>query len=98
MGFQPERAGGRKRIYSCLPPPRSFIAVTMDLAVVRETERHRNVTHFAPERTRLREPQMMRIRRPATANETGLFDYVPDVLPITNMARFGKGKNAFIDL
>ena len=41
---------------------------------------------------------MMRIRRPATANETGLFDYVPDVLPITNMARFGKGKNAFIDL
>jgi hypothetical protein len=35
MGFKPERAGGRKRIYSGVPPPRSFITAAMDLAVMR---------------------------------------------------------------
>jgi hypothetical protein len=35
MGFKPERAGGRKRIYSGGPPPQSFIAAAMDLTVMR---------------------------------------------------------------
>jgi hypothetical protein len=30
MSFKPQRAGGRKRIYSSIPPPRLFIAATMD--------------------------------------------------------------------
>jgi len=99
MGLKPKCAGSRKRIYPGVPPPRPFIAAAMDLTVMRATERHREfIAHFATERTRLREPQMMRIRRPATANKTGLFDYVPDMAPITNTARFRERENAFIDL
>jgi hypothetical protein len=37
MSFKPERAGSRKRIYSRVLPPRSFITGAMDLAVVRAT-------------------------------------------------------------
>jgi hypothetical protein len=56
MCFKPERAGSRERIYSGVPPPRSFVTAAMDLTMVRATERHREfVTHFATERTRLRE-------------------------------------------
>jgi hypothetical protein len=57
MRFKPERAGSRKRIYSRLPPPQSFIAAAVGLTVVRATERHRKfVAYLAPESTRLRKP------------------------------------------
>jgi hypothetical protein len=99
MGFKPECASSQKWLCSSVLPPQSFIAAAMDLAMVRATERHRKlVTHLATERTKLREPQMMRIRRPATANKTGLFDHVPDMVPITNTARFRERENAFIDV
>jgi hypothetical protein len=55
MSFKPERTGSRKRIYSCVPPPRSFIATAMDLTVVCPTQRHGElVADLASERTRLR--------------------------------------------
>jgi hypothetical protein len=99
MGLKPKCAGSRKGIYSRLPPPQSFIAATMDLPVMRATERHREfIAYLAAKRTSLREAQMVRIRRPATANKTGLFHDVPDVVPITNTARFRERENAFIDL
>ena len=57
MCFKPKRAGSRKRIYSGLSPPRSFITAAMDLTVVRAAERHRElVAYLATERSRLREP------------------------------------------
>ena len=69
MGFKPERTGGRNRIYSRPPPPPRFIPAAMDLAMVRATERDRElVAHLACERSRLREPQVMRIGWAATAN------------------------------
>jgi hypothetical protein len=34
MGFKPERASARKRIYSGVLPPRAFIAATMDLTMM----------------------------------------------------------------
>jgi hypothetical protein len=37
MGFKPKRAGGRKRIYLGLLPPRPFIAAAMDLPVMHAT-------------------------------------------------------------
>jgi carboxypeptidase Taq (M32) metallopeptidase len=37
MSFKPERAGSRKRIYSGLPPPCSFITTAVDLSMVRAT-------------------------------------------------------------
>jgi hypothetical protein len=41
---------------------------------------------------------MMRIKRPATANKTRLFDHVPDMIAITNTARFREGEDALVDL
>jgi hypothetical protein len=56
MSFKPRRAGGRKRIYSSVLPPRSLTAAAMNLTVVRATERNRElVAHLAAERTTLRE-------------------------------------------
>jgi len=40
MGFQPERAGGGKRIDSRIPPPRLFITAAMDFPMVRATYWH----------------------------------------------------------
>jgi hypothetical protein len=99
MGFKPERAGSCKRIYSRLLPPQSFIAATMDLPVVRATERHREfVAHFATERTRLREAQVMGIRWPPTTEKTGLLDHVPDMIAVTNSTRFGEDKHTLVSL
>ena len=62
MPFEPERAGGRKRIYSRVPPPQSFITAAMNLSVVSATERHRKfAAYLATERTPLRKAQMVRI-------------------------------------
>ena len=56
MGFKPERAGDRKRFYSLLLPPRSFITAAMDLTVVHATKRHRElIADLATERTTLSE-------------------------------------------
>jgi len=55
MGFKPEHAGSRKRLYSGVPPPLSFIAATMDLTVMRTTEWHRElIAHLPTKGSRLR--------------------------------------------
>jgi hypothetical protein len=55
MGLKPERAGGRKRTYSVVLPPRSFVAATMDFTVMRSTEWHCEfITHLPTEGSRLR--------------------------------------------
>src|SRR5215470_9613411 len=55
MGFKPEGAGGRERIYAGSLPPPLFIAAAMDLTVMAAAERHRElIADFATERTRLR--------------------------------------------
>ena len=56
MGFKPKRAGGGERIYSGVPPPRSFVAAAVDLTVVRATERYRElIAHLVTQCARLRE-------------------------------------------
>jgi hypothetical protein len=99
MGFKPERTGGRNRIYSRPPPPACFIPAAMHLAMVRATERNRElVADLASKRSGLREAQMMRVGWSATANKTGLPDDVPDVIAISDTTRFGERKDALTDL
>jgi hypothetical protein len=99
MGFKPERAGSRKRVYSRVPPPRSFVTAAMDLTVVRATERHRElIAHLAAERTRLREAQMMWIGGPATADQARLLNHMPDMIAVTNATRFGEDKHTLVYL
>ena len=66
---------------------------------MRATERHRKfIAYLATERTNLREAQMVRIRRPSTANQAGLLDHVSDVVAVTNATRFGKHEDTLVDL
>src|SRR5271154_2047107 len=98
MGLQPQRAGGNGRIDASFFPPCGFIATEMSLAVVTPAQWHGEfVADLARQRTVLREAQMMGIRGPAAANQTGLFGHEPDVVPVTNPARFGMGQQALVD-
>jgi hypothetical protein len=99
MSFKPQRAGGCKRIYSVVLPPRSFITVAMNLTVMGAAERHRElIAHFTAKGTILCEPQAMRIRGPSTANQARLFHDVPDMLAITNATRLGEYQHTFVNL
>ena len=73
MRLQPQRAGGDGWIDTGLFPPCGFITTAMDLAMMAAAQRDDEfVAHLAPERTMLREPKVMRIRRLAPTNQTGL--------------------------
>ena len=87
MSRKPQPACGDKRLYSAVPPPRSFIAAAMNLTVMRPAQRHGElIAHLATERTRLRKTHMVRIRWTPTANQTRLFDDMPDMIAVTNPA------------
>ncbi len=56
-----------------------FAAALVKLAMVSMAERHGDlVTHFATERVLLREPEMVGIRRTATAGQAGLGAFAID--------------------
>ena len=98
MRLQPECAGGGKWIYFGFTPPRFFIAAAMNLTMMRATERYRElVADLAAECTRLRQPQMVRIRRTPAAKETRLPHDVTHVLPVTNAALFGECQHGLVD-
>jgi len=89
MRFQPKRASRRHRVNSGCPPPRAFIAATMDLAMVPSTQGHgKLITDLAAESPGLGEAQMMRVRRPASADKTRLFGDIADMIAITDATRF----------
>ena len=76
IGLQPQRASSGGRIDTSFFPPRGFIATAMDLAMMAATQRNdKFVAHLAPERTVLREPKVMRVRRLAPANQTRLLGH-----------------------
>jgi hypothetical protein len=93
MGFEPQYSRSTGWIESELRPPGRFVSVTVKFAVVRTAQRHREfIAHLATERPRLREAQMMRIRRPPTAKEARLFHDMPVFVrrffPLTNGKSF----------
>jgi hypothetical protein len=62
MRLQPQRAGGNGRIDPNFPPPCSFVAATVDLAMVSATERDGElIADLATECPPLSEPQMVRV-------------------------------------
>ena len=63
------------------------------------TQRDRElIAHLATKRTRLRKTQMVGIRWTPTANQAGLFDDMPEMVAVTNTARFREYKDALIGL
>ena len=98
MRLQPKFAGGCGRINASLLPPCRFVATSMDLAMMTATERHCElVADLAAERPVLGEAQMMRICRPATANQAWLLGYKPDVPAVANPARLGMGELTLVN-
>ena len=60
-------------------------------------ERHREfVADLATECTRLRETQVVWVGRPATADQAGLLNHMPDMIAVANAARFGEDKHGFV--
>ena len=62
-------------------------------------ERHREfVADLATECLGLREAQMVWIGGPATADQTRLLNHMPDMIAVTNPARFGEDKQTLVHL
>ena len=88
MRFEPQRAGGNCRIKAGFLPPRRFIAIAMNLAMVSSTQRHGElIADLARHCPALGKAQVMRIRRLTTANQTRLLGDISDVLAVPHPAR-----------
>ena len=73
MGFKPKGARGAGGIEPKLLPPRRFIPVTVNFAMVPPAQRDREfVTDLAAERPVLRKAQMMGVTRMTSADQAGL--------------------------
>src|SRR5271156_2724229 len=78
---QPERDRNGIDVDPC--PPRRPVAVAMQFAMMRATDRDRVfIAHLSSERAGLRESKMMRVGRRAAAHDAGLAGYESGVLLI----------------
>ena len=98
MRFEPQCAGRYGRIYSCLPPPRGFVATAMHLAMMSATQGDGElVADLAPKCPALREAQVVSVTGLATANQTRLLGHMSDVLAVANPARLRQCQRTFIN-
>ena len=98
MRLEPKRAGRSDRINPGFLPPCSFIAATVDLAMVPSTQGDGElIADLAAERPALREAQVMGICGLATANQARLFGHMSDVVAVSHPARLRQRQHAFID-
>jgi hypothetical protein len=73
MGFKPQRPRGVGWIEPQPLPPRRFIPVTMDFAMMSPTQRDREfITGLTAERPVLRKAQMMGVTGLSSADQAGL--------------------------
>jgi hypothetical protein len=88
MGFQPQGARRDSWVNPDRPPPRGFIAATMELTMMSAAQRDGElIADLASERAALREAQMVRVRRLPAANEARLRGHISDVVAVANAAR-----------
>jgi hypothetical protein len=98
MRLEPQRASLDYRINTNLLPPRPFISVPMDFAMMPSTQGHSEfIADLAAECPALREPQVVRIAGPAAANQTRLLCHMSDMLAVANPARLRQGQHTFVD-
>ena len=71
----------------------------MELAMMSPAERHREfIADLATECTRLREAEMVWVGRPPAADQARLLNHMPDMIAVTNAARFREDKRGLIYL
>jgi len=74
----PEALRRQQRIEIEVLPPCAFVATLVKLAMMKPAEWDGEfVTHFAPQCALFSKPKVMRIRRTATARQTGLGGHKP---------------------
>jgi hypothetical protein len=79
-------------------PPSTFVAGTMNLAVVDPAQRSNEfVTHIKAERTPLHEPETVRIGRLSPTHEARLLGDEPEMLLVAIAMRLGDRKYALVD-
>ena len=88
-GRQPEPSRDLRCINPGLVPPRGFIAMAMDFAVVAPAERDGElVADFAAECAALGEAQVMGVAGLPAADQAGLLCDEPEVIAVTDTPRF----------
>src|SRR5437868_2084360 len=98
MRLKPQRPRGTSRIEAELLPPRGFIAVTMQLAMMSTAQRDGElVTDPAAQCSVLRKTQMMGLARLTSADQAGLPSDKPHMLPVANAPRLGMRQDGLLD-
>ena len=98
MCFEPQLTGRKGRVKPCAAPPRSFITMTMDLAMMSTAERHgKLVADLASERPALGEAQVMGVGRFTPADQTSLLRHKAHMVAIADAPRLGMAENGLID-
>jgi hypothetical protein len=95
----PQLSGTSNRVDLGRFPPLRFIASTMEDTMVRTAKGHCElVADPAAQGARLCESQVMRVRRPASAQQAWLRGYELQVRTITISARFAQCERALVDV
>ena len=98
MGFEPQRSGAACRIDPDRLPPGRFVAAAVNFAMVTSTQGNRElIADFPAKGAALRKSQVMRIRRTSPTDEARLFGNEPEMIFVTNAARFLKRKGTLVD-
>jgi hypothetical protein len=84
VALSPQRKRNDQRLDARLLPPRCFVTMPVDFAMVEPTNRNCEfVAHLSPERARLGKAQVMRVGRCPAANNAGMGRDEPAVLFVT---------------
>jgi hypothetical protein len=98
MRFEPHGAGRDVWIKPGFPPPSSFVATAMHLAMMASAQWDGElIADFAPHCPALRKAQMVGVRGLTVANQTGLLGHISDVVAVSNPTRLGQSQRALID-
>jgi len=98
MRLKPQGSGSGQWIDSGSTPPRGFIAVSVEFAMMPPAQRDGElIADLAPKCTTLREAKVVGITGPPAAEETRLLSDMPDVLAIPHPARFREQQGALVD-
>ena|ERR1700733_1413574 len=96
--LKPQFTGGVGRINPRSLPPRSFIAATVNLAMVPATQRHGElIADLAAQRTALRKAQVVGVAGLTATDQAGLLSDEADMIAIADAPRFGVSKDRFVD-
>src|SRR5262249_36492307 len=80
-------------------PPGFFVRALMQLPVMTAAERHSElIAHFEAQGSRLGKPQVMRIARLASADETRLGGHESEMGFVAKTFGLSDGENALVDL